>query len=186
MPDNTATTESWEVLQTESILERPFLTVALEQVRLPNGHVISDWPKIHTNDFVNAVVFNDEGEAMVLEGYKHGIGWSSWQMLSEQMLEGEEPLPAVKRNLLEKTGYEAKKWTYLGSYVVDADQHVGVGHFFCAQGVNKQVQKAIAANPDFITNWVPTNDLRFALLDGRIAVISHAISVSLALLTIVY
>ncbi len=184
MPDNTATTESWEVLQTESVLERPFLKVALEQVRLPNGRVISDWPKIHTNDFVNAVVFNEDGDALVLEGYRHGTGWSSWQMLGDNLREGEEPLTAVQRNLLEKTGHETQNWTYLGSYVVDANQHVGVGHYFCAQNV-KPVQEPTYPDPDFITNWVPVQELRFALLDGRIAVVSHAISVSLALLTVI-
>lgn len=35
-----------------------------------------------------------------------------------------------------------------------------------------------------MAKWVPLTDLRYALLDGRIAIVSHALTVSLALLTL--
>jgi len=181
---NNAANQPWEVLQTKSVLDHPSVKVAIEKVRLPNGHIIPDWPKIYTSDYVNAVVFNDAGEAMVLEGYKHGTGWASWQMLSGYLQEGEDPITAVHRHLIEETGYSTPNLVYLGSYVVDPNRHVGVGHFFCARGAKKAAQPIPKVDQDFELKWVPISELRYALLDGRIATISYAITVSLALLTV--
>lgn len=183
MPNN-AVNQPWEVLQTRSVLEHPTMKVAMEKVRLPNGVIIPEWPKIYMHDYVNAVVYNQNNEAMVLEGYKHGTGWTSWQILSSYLEEDEDPITAVNRNLIEQTGYSSPNWIYLGSYVVDPNRHVGVGHFFCAKGVKKVAQPIRRTDHEFNLNWVPISELRLALLDGRIATLSYAIAVSLSLLTV--
>ncbi|MCP5100916.1 MAG: NUDIX domain-containing protein [Chloroflexi bacterium] len=180
---NKAANLPWEVLRTKSVLEHPTVKVALEQIRLPDGRIIQDWPKIYTNDYVNAVVFNKEGEALILEGYKHGTGWSSWQMVSRNLEEDEDPITAVKQELISSIGFDTVSWTYLGSYVVDANQHIGVGHFFCARNA-KFVKPPLNASKDVEAKWVSQDELRFALLDGRIATLNYAIAVSLALLTV--
>jgi 8-oxo-dGTP pyrophosphatase MutT (NUDIX family) len=175
---------AWEVTGVRPILQHPFVTVTMEQIRLPDGQLIEEWPKIHTRDYVNAVVLNEAGEALILEGYKHGTGWSSWQMLSNYLEDGENPLTAAQRQLLAETGYRTSAWSYLGSYVVDPNRHVGVGHFFCAHAARPATPPE-NGNPAATLRWVPITDLRFALLDGRIANLSDAIAISLALLTVI-
>lgn len=175
---------SWEVLNQKPVLQHPFLTVAMESVRLPDGEVIVDWPKVYTKDYVNALVLNEAEEALIIEGYKHGTGWSSWQMLGGYMEDDEDPLTAVQRELLEETGYQSDLWTYLGSFVVDPNRHVGVGHFFCAQRAHQVAEPNHEDLEAFVARWVALQDLRYALLDGRIAAIGHAMNVSLALLTV--
>ena len=83
-------TKKWEVLQSESVFEHPLLTVSVERVRLPDGQVISDWPKVQGRDMVNAAIFNENGQVMVTETYKHGTGWISWQVVTGYLEEGEE------------------------------------------------------------------------------------------------
>ena len=182
---NNVINQPWEVLQSRSVLEHPTMKVAMERVRLPNGVIIPEWPKIYMNDYVNAVVFNENNEAMIMEGYKHGTGWTSWQMPSGYLEEDEDPVTAVSRNLLEETGFTTPSWIYLGSYVVDPNRHVGVGHFFCAKGAKKVAQPIRTSDQDYKLNWVPISELRYALLDGRIATLSYAIAVSLSLLTVI-
>lgn len=174
----------WEVLERRSVLEHPYVTVAMEQVRLPDGKIIANWPKIYTCDYVNAAVFNEAGEAMIIEGYKHGMGSSSWQVMGGYLEKDEDPFTAVKRELLEETGYCSDDWFYMGSYVIDANRHVGVGHFFCALNARQVAQPNNDDLEAYQVKWVSSRELRHALLDGRIAAISYAIAISLALLTI--
>lgn len=173
---------TWEVIQRKSVLEHPFLTVSMESVRLPNGDVISDWPKIYTGDFVNAVVLNKQNEVMILEGYKHGLEMSSWQVLGGYLDEGEDPVTAVQRELLEETGYHADDWLYLGSFIQDANRHAGIGHYFCARQARQIAEPHHDDLEAFGIQWVPLKELKYALLDGRISGSSYAINVALTLL----
>ena len=112
-----------------------------------------------------------------------------WQMMGGYLESDEDPFTAVQQTLLAETGYQTNNWAYLGSHVTEANQRVGAGYFFCAQ----QARQVVATeNPDckgtvnaYAIKWVPLIDLRYALLDGRIMVLSHALTVSLALLTVV-
>lgn len=182
MTNNTAD-KPWDVLQTQSALDHSYVKVAVEKDNIPDGQVVPEWPKIYTNDYVNAVVFNENNEAMVMEAYKHETGWASWQLPGDYLQEGENPISTIQQTLATETGYHTNHWIYLGSYVVDPNRHVGVGHFFCALGA-KVAQSANQLTKNVDIKWMPLSELRYALLDGRIASLSHAIAVSLSLLTV--
>lgn len=176
--------ERWEILRQEPVLDTPFLKVTMEQVKLPDGRIIDDWPIVNARDYVNVLVINEAGEAMVIEGYKHGLGRSNWQVVGGYLEEGEEPLAAVRRELLEETGYESDDWQHLGSFVVDANRRVGTGHFFLA----RRARQAAEANHDdleqFAIRWVSPAELKAAIRDGRVAVISYAVNIALGLLAL--
>lgn len=176
-------TKKWEVLQSESVFEHPLLTVSVERVRLPDGQVISDWPKVQGRDMVNAAIFNENGHVMVQETYKHGTGWISWQVVTGYLEEGEDPITAVKREL-EKTGYTSDDWIYIGSFVADAHQHVGVGHFFSTRSIERLPNATAKLDDTKKIKWVSLQELRHALVDGRLATINSAMCISLALLTL--
>lgn len=175
-------TKKWEILKSESILEHPLLTVSIEHVRLPDGQIISDWPKVQGRDMVNAAVFNETGHILVMESYKHGTGWVSWQVVTGYLEEGDDPITAVKREL-EKTGYTSDDWIYMGSFVADAHQHIGVGHFFSTRSIST-LPDTEQKRADKRFKWVSLQELRHALVDGRLATINSAMCVSLALLTL--
>jgi ADP-ribose pyrophosphatase len=176
--------ERWEVLGTGMVLQHPFLSVEMERVLLPDGRVIEDWPIVHTRDYVNVAVVNEAGEIMVLEGYKHGLGRSSWQVPGGYLEAGEEPLAAARRELKEETGYESGDWRHLGSFVVDANRRVGVGHFFLALNARQVAAPAHDDLEAFAVKWVEMGEVKEALLDGRVGIISYAANLALALIVL--
>lgn len=176
--------EKWEIVSRQSILEHPFVTVSMEKVRLPDGRIIEDWPKIYTRDYINAVVINEAGEALIMTGYKHGIGRSNWQVVAGYMEDGEDPLTAVKRELREETGFACDDWHFLGSYAVDSNRHIAMGHFFCGVGAKQVASQENDDLEHYSVQWVSLDELKTALQDGRIATGSYALAVSLSLLTV--
>jgi hypothetical protein len=83
--------ETWQVLDSEEVLRHPFLRVSMERVLQPDGRVIQDWPIVDARDYVMVVAQNEVGEVLVLEGYKHGAGRASWQVVGGYLETGEEP-----------------------------------------------------------------------------------------------
>lgn len=177
--------ETWDVLSSDTAFDHPpFLSVDVEQVRLPDGRIIDGWTTVRARDYANAFVLNQAGDVLVLEGYKHGIGRSSWQMVGGYLEPGEDPLSCMRRELLEETGYASDNWQPLGSFVVDANRRVGVGHFFLARDAKAVAQ---ASNPDgeiFRIKWVSVADIKQVLQDGRVAGLSFAANIALALLAL--
>ena len=178
------TDDTWRIIQTEQVLDNPYSQVFMQTIELPDGRIVEEWPIIKTLDYVNALVLNEDEEAMILEGYKHGLGRSSWQVLGGYLEPGEDPLAAVKRELLEETGCVSIDWTHLGSFIVDANRRVGEGHFFLARSAKKVAEPCHEDLEQFDIQWVPLTALKEALNDGRVAILSYAINIALALVNL--
>ena len=102
-------------------------------------------------------------------------------MVGGYLERGEEPLKAVQRELLEETGYTADDWTELGSFVVDANRHVGVGTFFLARNARRIAEPDHDDLEEFEVRWVSVNEIREALFDGKVGILSYAVNIALAL-----
>jgi ADP-ribose pyrophosphatase len=176
--------ERWTVVKQDQVLDDPYVKVTMQEVQLPNGQIITNWPFVHTRDYVNALVFNRDGDVMVIEGYKHGLGRSSWQVVGGYLEPGEEPLPAIQRELLEETGYQAEDWSDLGTFVMDANRHVGVGTFFLAKNARKVTEPDHDDLEEFIVRWVSPSELKEALFDGRVGIVSYAVNIALGLIAL--
>jgi ADP-ribose pyrophosphatase len=174
--------EKWVELGSRTVLDHPYVKVEMREVQLPDGRVIGDWPIIHTKDYINALVLNEQGQALILEGYKHALGRSSWQVLGGYLEEGEEPLGAAKRELLEETGYAADDWRHLGSFIMDPNRYTGLGHFFLARNARKVATADHDDLEEFAIRWLTIEELQTAVLDGRVGAVSYALNISLGLL----
>jgi ADP-ribose pyrophosphatase len=176
--------ERWTIIKQDQVIDDPYVSVTMQQLQLPDGQIISNWPYVHTRDYVNALVLDGDGRIMVIEGYKHGLGRSSWQVVGGYLEPGEEPLSAIQRELLEETGYRSEEWLDLGLFVMDANRHVGVGYFFLARNARKLAEPDHDDLEQFVVRWVSQNELKQALFDGRVAIISYAVNIALGLLAL--
>lgn len=118
---------------------------------------------------------------LVLEGAHNGRSWSSWQVIGRSLQDNEDPMHAIQQDLYIRTGYVCTNWIYLGTFVIDETQKCGAGHFFCARLLHKNIKPDKAATDGLNLKWVEKRELKQALLDGRIAVINHAVAISLAM-----
>jgi len=133
----------WKVLRETQLLDAsPFLKVSSQRIELPDGRVVDDFYQLEMPDFAAILAETEDGRIVVLRCYRHGAKRICLTVPGGHLARGEAPLVAARRELLEETGYEAKEWRPLGSFITNANHRCQTAHFFHARGC-----RAVAA-PD--------------------------------------
>ena len=90
-----------------------FLDVQKDKVRLPDGSQ-TEREYIHHPGAVAIVALTDDGKVILERQYRYPLRRDFVEIPAGKLEAGEAHLETGKRELLEETGYEAAKWTYLG------------------------------------------------------------------------
>jgi 8-oxo-dGTP pyrophosphatase MutT (NUDIX family) len=175
----------WRTRSRRTLLERsPWLTVESHAVELPDGEVIEDWPWIVGREFVNVFAETKEGSFLVFRQVKYAVEGTSLAPVGGYLDDGEEPLAAARRELLEETGHAAADWTPLGRYVVDGNRGAGVGHLYLARGARKVAVPDTDDLEEQELLVLSRAEVEAALVAGEFKVMSWATVVALALVAI--
>ena len=134
--------QKWESLTKTSILKiNPWFEVFREEIKLPDGRVVPEYYEIEMPHYTAVFAVTTDQKIIVLRCYRHAIGEVTLTMPGGMIEEGESPLASIQREFLEETGYKAKEWKSLGTFVGNSTRGCGTYHFFLASGA-KNLQKA--------------------------------------------
>ncbi len=124
----------WTTQSTSTVYENPWIRVREDQVVRPDGApgiygvVEMRWPSV----FV--VALTDADEVVLVTQHRYATGTVSIE-LPAGATDGEDPLVAARRELLEETGLQAGEWVHVGG--MDALNGVAKApeHVFVARGL---------------------------------------------------
>ena len=100
----------WEILQSEYLIKRPWLTARRDRVRLPNGAINDEYYVLEYPDWVNVIAITKEGDFLMERQYRHGLQWTGYELCAGVCEAGEDPLESARRELYEETGYAGGEW----------------------------------------------------------------------------
>ena len=127
--------QKWSSLSKKSIFEKkPWFEIFREEVCLPDGKIVPDYYGIEMPHYSSVFAVTEEQKIMVLRCYRHAIGEVTLTMPGGMIEDGESPLAGIQRELLEETGYKAKDWKPLGTFVGNSTRGCGTYHLFFATG----------------------------------------------------
>lgn len=133
---------SWRTHSTRTVFQAgKWVSVELRTVETPDGRIIPDWPWITTPDYVNVVAVTPDGLFLCFRQDKYAFEGLTLAPVGGYVEPGEAPLAAAQRELLEETGCTADRWISLGSYRVDPNRGVAVGHLFLALGARPVAER---------------------------------------------
>lgn len=104
----------WKVLESQYLHNEPWLTIRKEKCELPNGKVMPAYYIIEYPTWATVFALTNDGKAIFVKQYRHGLGVVSIETPGGVVDDGEEVDAAVERELLEETGYKFNKFEYLG------------------------------------------------------------------------
>jgi ADP-ribose pyrophosphatase len=128
------------------------VTLDVENVRLPNGHLATLEIVGHPGGAA-VVALNSGGEVCLLRQYRHVAGGWLWEIPAGK-LDGKTPDATARAELAEEAGCAASDWQSLGHVVSSPGVFREVVHLYLARGLTP-----VAAAPEreevFEVSWVP-------------------------------
>ena len=97
--------EKWQKLASRYLVRAPWATLRVDTCRLPDGVVKDDYYVLEYPDWANAVAITRDGKIILVRQYRHAADIISLEIPGGVIEDGETPEAAVKRELLEETGY---------------------------------------------------------------------------------
>ena len=176
------TLKPWRTLSRRLTFRTRRIAIYTETVELPDGRVVDDYEQFDMASFVIMLVQTTDGGVICERQYKHGIRRVCLTLPGGQVEDGEEPLAAAQRELLEETGYVAEDWTEFGSFRTHANQGGATVTYFHATGAI-QVQPPHSGDlEDMAIEVLPVPRLLEAVTAGEFQVVADLGAVLMALL----
>ena len=138
----------WRVVDTEYLIRRPWLTARRDRVELPNGVVNPEYYVLEYPSWVNVIAITTDGRFVMVKQYRHGLGIVATELCAGVVEEGEEPLQAARRELMEETGFGGGEWEL--SMVVSANpgSQNNLSYSYIARGVVKMKEQHLDETED--------------------------------------
>lgn len=167
----------WKLLDTEYLVNAPWLKVAKEKCELPNGKVIDDFYTLWQPDWVLILARTAEGKWVMTEQYRHGTGKIALEFPAGIIDKGETPEQAAVRELQEECGYgqgkeipglarDDNKVMYLGAFPVNPDRHRGKFHVVFIDGVVRAGSTNFDETEEIESSEMTDEELQAKMLDG--------------------
>lgn len=158
----------WEILASEYLFRRPWLTARRDHVKLPTGAEIPEYYILEYPDWVNVIAITTAGEFVMVRQYRHGIGETRYELVAGVIDAGEEPIEAAKRELYEETGFGGGEWTKFMTSCPNPRAMTNTNHTFLAVGVERLSTQHLEATEDITVHLMRKEEVAALLRDDQI------------------
>ena len=118
----------WLGLGAEYLYRSPWCSFRVDEVALPDGREI-EYGVLESGGFA-AVVPMVDGGVLLVRQWRQPVGGFTLELPGGGVERGEDPRKAVRRELLEETGYEARDLSHLVSVHTSPGRSTEVCHLF--------------------------------------------------------
>lgn len=157
----------WRTLGAREVYRNPWISVTEYRVRRPDGEV-GIYGVVDPGDNTTIVALDEAGSISLVGEFRYVTQQYHWMLPSGKVEDGEEPLPAARRELAEEAGVEAEEWTKLGAYHLSDGIMKQVSHIFLARGLRPTLARPEGTEL-FAMRSLSLRDAVEACLRGEIA-----------------
>ncbi|MBM3463025.1 MAG: NUDIX hydrolase [Armatimonadetes bacterium] len=136
-----------ERLDSRMVFEGHVVKVRVDRVRLSSGRETDREVVVHP-DTVAVAALTPDGKLVLIHQYRHPVGRQIWEVPAGKIDPGEEPEPAMRRELMEECGLEPGSMELLGSFYLTPGYCTEKMHLYlardCTQTLGVDAEEDIA------------------------------------------
>lgn len=158
----------WEILSTEYLIQRPWLTARRDHVKLPTGVENKEYYILEYPDWVNIIAITKEGEFVMIRQYRHGLGETRYELSAGVCEESEDPMESARRELYEETGYGGGEWQLWMTVSPNPSTSTNLTYSFLATDVECISTQHLEATEDITVHLLSEAEVRTLLENDEI------------------
>jgi ADP-ribose pyrophosphatase len=159
-------TATESIVKLRTVYAGRVITLNVETVRLPNGHV-TDLEIMHHPGGAAVVAIDGELRVCLLRQFRHAVGGWIWELPAGKLEPAEPALETARRELIEEAGVAGGDWVSLGDYVSSPGVFTETVKLYMARGL-RAVNIAHEAAELIEIHWVPFGEACHRALSGDI------------------
>lgn len=157
----------WKTLSSEYLHKEPWLTVRKDVCEKPDGKIVDPYYVFEFSEWVTALPITEEGKVILVKQYRQALGEVCIEIPGGCVDDTDATFEdAIRRELLEETGYSFETVHYLGRISANPSTNSNLMHMFIAKG-GKKIQEQQLDHNEEIEVFEVTMDELLQLVDER-------------------
>ena len=157
---------SYKILSSEYLFKRPWLTARRDKVQLPDGRINPEYYVLEYPTWINVTAITKDGQMVLVRQYRHGLQRTNFEIVAGCMEEGEQPIDAAKRELMEETGFGGGEWQEIMVISQNPSTSTNLTHCFLATSVERMGTQHLDATEDIEVYLFSQDEVRQMLERG--------------------
>jgi len=178
---NKMTNLNWKTLSSSYIHKGPWATLRADKCEMPDGRIVDEYYVLEYPNWVNAVAITEDNKVLMVTQYRHAANIVSLEIPGGVIDGDEKPVEAMRRELLEETGYQFDDFELLNT--VYANPSTANNHTYCylAKGGKKVQEQDLDEHEELVVSEHTIAEVKQLLLDNKIAQALHCTGLFYAL-----
>lgn len=160
--------KSWKRVRSGSSRSFRVFSIRTDTTLSPRTGIKHNFYVIESRDWINVIPLTDDHQVVMIRQYRHGSREVTLEIPGGLVDPGEPPEKAAARELLEETGYRAKKWLKIGVVNPNPALFNNRCHTFLARNINRVTNPRPDQTEDIEVVLVPLTKIPRLILKGEI------------------
>lgn len=173
---------TWKILSSTYVHRGPWATLRADRCEMPDGRIVPAYFVLEYPNWSNAVAITEEGKILMVRQYRHAAQIVSLELPGGVIEDGEAPEAAIKREILEETGYSFDEVELIST--VYANPATGNNHTYCylaKDGKKTQLQN-LDDHEEIVVEEYTIEEVKQLLAENKIAQALHCTNLFYALM----
>jgi len=172
----------WKILSSEYLFHDLWFKVRKDRCLTPEGKIVDPYYVYEFPTWVTAVALTEDGKVIMEHQYRHALGEVCLEIPGGCVDDTDASLEdAIKRELLEETGYTFTSYEYLGKISANPSTNSNLMHMFLARGGKKVTEQHLDANEEIKISLYTIEEVKEMLRKNEIVQAMHVTCLMYAL-----
>lgn len=172
----------WKILSSEYLFHDLWFKVRKDRCQTPDGTIVDPYYVYEFPTWVTAVALTEDGKVIIEHQYRHALGEVCIEIPGGCVDDTDASLEdAIKRELLEETGYSFTSYEYLGKISANPSTNSNLMHMFLARGGKKITEQHLDANEEIKISLHTIDEVKEMLRKNEILQAMHVTCLMYAL-----